>query len=156
MAALVAQAFVDDAGMFSLNDRRAFREALQRFKGQEVIVTVKKKPRRQGSQSLRYLRGVVIPDIAEACGYTDPDDYQDVYDGLMWKFYRLPDGPFGEPRRRSCSKDQMTQEEITGVIDQFITYAETSIPGCRVRRPEEVDIDNVPVTWQPNDSEATE
>lgn len=150
MAALVAQGFVDDAGMFSIDHRSAFREAVKRFSGQEVIVTVKPKPRRQGSQSLRYLRGVVIPDIAEACGYTDPEDYQDVYDGLMWKFYRLPDGPFGQPRRRSCAKNQMTQEEITAVIDTLINYAETSIPGCRVRRPEEVDIDNVPVTWEPD------
>lgn len=150
MATLVAQGFVDDAGMFSLDNRRVFREALQQFKGQEVIVTVKKKPRRQGTQSLRYLRGVVIPDIAEACGYADPDDYQDVYDGLMWKFYRLPDGPFGQPRRRSCAKDQMSQEEISEVIKRFVEYAESSIPGCRVRRPEEVDIDGLPVTWEPD------
>lgn len=153
MSSLVAQGFVDDAGMFSIDHRSAFREAVKRFKGQEVIVTVKPKPRRQGSQSLRYLRGVVIPDIAEACGYSDPDDYQSVYDGLMWKFYRLPDGPFGEPRRRSCAKDQMNQEEISAVIKTLTEWAESSIPGCRIRRPEEVDMDNMPVTWAP-DSEA--
>lgn len=131
------------------------REAYKRFvagleDGTEWQVTIRPKQKRQGSQSLRYLRGVVIPDIAEACGYSDPDDYQDVYDGLMWKFYRLPDGPFGQPRRRSCAKDQMSQEEITEVISKFIEYAESSIPGCRVRRPNEIDLDSMPVTWEPD------
>ena len=109
----------------------------------EVLVTIKRRPKRQGNQQLRYLRGVVIPDIARACGYSDPDDYQSVYDGLMWRFRRLPDGPFGEPRRQSSSHATMTREEMTQLIDEFITYAETSIPGCRVRRPEEVELDDV-------------
>lgn len=150
MAVLTTQGFIDDAGELSLDNRKAFREQWQRFKGCEVIITMKRKPRRQGSQSLRYLRGVVIPDIAEACGYSDPDDYQDVYDGLMWKFYRLPDGPFGQPRRQSCAKGKMTQEEISAVINTLIDYAETSIPGCRVRRPGEVDLDKLPVRWEPD------
>ena len=148
MTALVTQGWVDDAGELSLDNRKAFREQWQRFKGCAVTLTLSRTPKRQGTQSLRYLRGVVIPDIAEACGYADPDDYQSVYDGLMWKFYRLPDGPFGEPRRQSCAKGQMSQEEITAVIDTLITYAETSIPGCRVRRPAEVDLDNLPVRWE--------
>ncbi len=136
-------AFVDDAGQFALDDKRAFRSYIQKFKGQEIVVSIKKKPHRQGSQSMRYLRGVVIPDIAEACGYSDPDEYQSVYEAMAWKFLRLPDGEFGEPRRRSTSKDQMSQEEITKFIDQIITFAETTIPGCRIRRPEEQDLEDV-------------
>jgi hypothetical protein len=125
-------------------DNPAAKDAyIAKFAADEIAVTIKRKPTRQGTRQLRYLRGVVIPAIAEACGYSDPDDYEAVYDGLMWKFYRLPDGPFGEPRRRSCAKDQMSKEELTGVIDTLITYAETSIPGCRVPRPEEVDMDDV-------------
>lgn len=120
-----------------------FRAYVAKFAASEVVVSVKKRPRRQGTQQLRYLRGVVIPDIAHACGYTDPDDYQDVYEGLMWKFCRLPDGPFGEPRRKSASKDTMPLEEMSELIDQLITYAETSIPNCRVRRPEEVELDDI-------------
>lgn len=136
--------FVDDAGHFELDDRKGFKAWVQKtFAGKEVVVTVKRRPRVQGRQQLRYLRGVVVPDIATACGYTDPEDYQSVYEGLMWKFYRLPDGPFGEPRRRSCSLVEMTMDEMRGVIDTFITYAETTIPGCRVRRPEEVDLERV-------------
>ena len=59
------------------------------------------------------------------------------------KFLRLPDGPFGEPRRQSTAKDAMSQEQMTALIDQIITYAETSIPDCRIRRPEDVDMDKV-------------
>jgi hypothetical protein len=95
---------------------------------------------------------VVIPDIARACGYIDPDDFADVYDGLMWKFFRLPDGAFGQPKRESCAKGQMSKERLTQVIDTLITYAETSIPGCRIRRPEEVDLET---TYAPDyDEEA--
>lgn len=136
-------AFVDDAGHFALDNLSAFRDAMQKFKGAEVVVTVTRKTYRHGNQQLRYLRGVVVPDIARACGYTDPDDFFDVYDGLMWKFFRLPDGAFGQPRRESCAKGKMTTERLTQVIDTFITYAETTIPDCRVRRPEEQDLDDV-------------
>jgi hypothetical protein len=136
-------AFIDDAGHLSIQQRKAFLAYVAALKGKDVILSVTKRPKRQGTQSLRYLRGVVIPDIALACGYTDPDDYQQVYEGLMWKFCRLPDGPFGDPRRKSCAKDQMSQEEITDLTSQIITYAETSIPGCRVRRPDEQGLDDV-------------
>ena len=120
-----------------------FRAHVKKFAADEVLVTVCKRPRRQGSQQLRYLRGVVIPDVAQACGYTDPDDYQEVYEGLMWKFARLPDGPFGEPKRESAAMDKMPMDRMSKLIDDIITYAETTIPGCRIRRPEEVEIDDV-------------
>lgn len=138
---VTALAFVDDAGHFKLDNRDQFHEAITVFAGKEVVVTVKQKPRRQGNQQLRYLRGVVIPDIARACGYTDPDEWESVYDGLMWKFRRLPDGPFGEPRRMSAAKDKMPMNELSKLIDELIVYGETSIPGCRIRRPGEVDLE---------------
>lgn len=145
--------FVDDAGHFALDDRQAFRDYVQRFKGHEVVVTVKRKPRRQGSQAMRYYRGVVVPDIAEACGYSDPDDWASVHESLAWKFLRLDDHPqLGYPRRRSTAKDDLSAEEMTRYISQCIEWAESSIPGCRVRRPEEVDLDTV---YAPNyDEEA--
>jgi hypothetical protein len=136
-------AFIDDALNIGIDDKAAFRAAKEKLKGQEVVVTVNRRPRLQGSQSLRYLRGVVIPDIATACGYDDPDDYQSVYEGLMFKFFRLPDGPFGEPRREHCDKTSMPQERMTQVIDTLIQWAEANIPGCTVRRPEDVNMDEV-------------
>jgi len=133
----------EDGKRFHFDSPEQFRAYVAKYAASEVVVSVKKRPRRQGTQQLRYLRGVVIPDIAHACGYTDPDDYQTVYEGLMWKFARLPDGPFGEPRRESASKDSMSMERMKDLIDELITYAETSIPNCRIRRPEEVDLDDI-------------
>jgi hypothetical protein len=134
--------FCDDAGHFALDDRAAFLAYVKKkFAGQEVVLSVKKRPTRQGNQQLRYLRGVVIPDIAEACGYNpeDPDECQAVYEGIMWKLFRLEDGPFGEPRREHCDKDSMSQERLTEVIDTILRWAETTITGCTIRRPEDVD-----------------
>ena len=108
--------------------------------GEEVAITLKHNPKRQGSQSMRYYRGVVIPDIADASGILDPDEYEAVHDALAWKFLKRADHPlFGTPRRQSTSKDAMSQEEMSAYIDKCITWAETSLPGCRVRRPNEID-----------------
>jgi hypothetical protein len=135
--------FVDDAGHFALDKRGEFKAWVKKFAGHEVVLTLKKKPRAQGSQSLRYYRGVVVKDVALAMGESDPDEFETIHNALAWKFLRLADGPMGEPRRRSTSKSYMSQEEITAYIDAVITYAETSIPGCRVRRPNEVDTEAV-------------
>jgi hypothetical protein len=132
------QAWTDDSGHFAFNDRAGFLEYVQKRKGCEWAVTVKK-AKRQGSQQMRYYRGVVIPDIAIACGYSDPDDYESVHEGLAWKFLRIADGPFGEPRRRSTAKDDLTSQEFSDYVTNVITFAETSIPGCKIRRPDEVD-----------------
>jgi hypothetical protein len=137
-------AVVSEAGDYlHFDDAPAFYRYLKKFAATEVIVTVKRRPRRQGTQAMRYYRGVVVPDIAHACGVTDPDDYEGVHDALAWKFLKLPDSAFGTPRRRSTAKDELAQDELSKYIDEVITYAETSIPGCRVRRPEEVEIDDV-------------
>jgi hypothetical protein len=133
--------FVDDAGAFALDNRDAFRDYVQKFKGHEVVVTIKKWSRPKTLQQLRYLRGVVIPDIARACGEADPDCYQDYYEALMFKHRRLPDGPFGTPRRRSAA--DMNIDEMRLLIDEIILDAETTIVGCRVTRPDEADLESV-------------
>lgn len=146
MAAVVSWlAFCDDSGFFALDKRKEFEVWIKKFAGQELLVTVKKRPHPQGTQQLKYLRGVVIPDIAAACGYSaeDPDDCQEVYDGLMWRLFRLPDGPMGQPRRESCSKGEMSRERLTQVIDTIILWAETHVVGCTIRRPEDVDMDRI-------------
>lgn len=119
------------------------RTCIAKHAASEVVVSIKKRPRRQGDQSMRYYRGVVIPDIAQACGIADPDDYESIHDALAFKFLKLPDSIFGTPRRRSTGKDDLSQEEISKYIDDVIQYAEADIVGCRIRRPEEVDLDDV-------------
>lgn len=136
------------------------REAYNRFvagleDGTEWLVTIKKRPERQGNQSMRYYRGVVIPDIAEACGYSDPDDYDAVHESLAWKFLRIEDHPqLGFPRRRSTAKGDLNAEEMSAYINRCIEWAEAEIVGCKVRRPNEVELDTVAMTWQPSDEAA--
>lgn len=126
-------------GAVRLHDKPGYDTWLQKYEGRDVVVTVKPVPTRQGIKSMRYYRGVVVPDIATATGVIDPDDFEDVHEGLAWKFLRIADGPMGEPRRRSTAKDDLTQDEMTAFIEQCITWAESSIPDCQVRRPDQVD-----------------
>ncbi len=142
-------AFVDDAGAFALDDKAGFRRACQSYKGEEVVVILKKKPKQQGSQAMRFYRGVVIPDIAEACGYDafDAEECDQVHEAMAWKFLRIADHPeLAYPRRRSTAKGDLSQDEMARYIDQVIEYAEREIVGCRVRRPGEVDMDQIHAT----------
>ena len=122
-----------------------FLQSLNRFaEGEDFQITIKPLTKRQGTQQQRYLHGVVIPDLAHASGISDPDDYEAVFQAMAWKFLRIGDHPFGYPRRRSTSRDDLSLEEMAAFIQQVIDYAESSIVGCRIRRPEEVDFDLVP------------
>lgn len=126
--------------------RELWRQAIARFgSGEDFEVVVRALSKKQGTQSMRYYRGVVIPDIARACGYEDPDEFEAVHQAYAWKFLRIADHPLGFPRRRSTRKADLSQEEMTAYIDQVIRDAETSIVGCRVRRPNEIENwDHVP------------
>ena len=111
--------------------------------GEEVQARISEPFRGQGTQSMRYYYGVVVPAIALACGYDDPDDYPQVHESLAWKFLRIADHELGYPRRRSLRKSDMSQPEITAYIDRVITYAESTIPGCVVPRPDDQDLAQV-------------
>lgn len=143
MSAAFVAVVSEDGKKFHFDHPDQFRAYVEKFAASEVVVSVKRRPKRQGNQSMRYYRGVVIPDIAHACGHVDPDEFYDVHDALAWKFLRLPDSEFGTPRRRSTGKDDLSQEEMSKYIDDVITFAETSIPNCTIRRPEEVDLDTI-------------
>lgn len=133
----------EDGRKLVLDRPDEFKRAYAKYAADEVIVTVKRRPKNSTWEQFKYLRGVVVPDIAEASGVTDPDEYEAVFEALAWKFLRLPDGLFGTPRRQSTSKDSMTRDELAAFIDKVIVWGETSIPGCRIRRPEDVDLDRV-------------
>ena len=109
------------------------------LEGTTVDIWIRAAAKPQGTQTMRYYRGVVIPDIARACGYTDPDDFDRVHQSLAWKFLRMADDPLGFPRRQSTAKHKMDQEQMSAYVNQVIDHAESSIPGCRVRRPNEVE-----------------
>lgn len=130
------------------------RRTFESLNDQTVEIWVRKAARPQGTQTMRWYRGVVIPDIARACGYSDPDDFERVHQSLAWKFLRMADDQMGFPRRRSTSKGDINQEEMSAYVSQVVEHAESTIPGCRVRRPNEIeDWDHV-YEYQFDDEEA--
>src|SRR3990167_7681613 len=99
----------EDGAKMRLDRPDDFRAYLKKFAADQVVITVRRRPRAQGAQ---------------ACGYADPDDYESVHDALAWKFLRLSDHPqLGTPRRRSTAKADLTQEELSAFIDQCIVWA---------------------------------
>lgn len=118
------------------------REKQRTFKlldGKTLDVWLRPRQKPQGTQSMRYYYGVVIPAIAQACGYDDPDDWPAVHESLAWKFLRLKDHKLGYPQRQSLRKTEMSQEAMTAYLSQVIDYAEHNIPDCSIPRPEDVD-----------------
>ncbi len=107
--------------------------------GKKLDIWLRPRQKPQGTQSMRYYYGVVIPAIAQACGYDDPDDWPAVHESLAWKFLRKPDHKLGYPQRHSLRKTDMSQESITAYISQVMDYAEHNIPDCQIPRPEDVD-----------------
>lgn len=156
MKALTCVMVATKGQLIHTKDREAYRRFVAGLEdGTEWQVTIKKRPERQGTQSMRYYRGVVVPDIAAACGYSDPDDFDAVHESLAWKFLRIEDHPeLKFPRRRSTAKNDLSADEMSEYVSKCIEWAEAEIPGCRIRRPNEIDLDNAPMTWTPNESEA--
>ncbi len=152
MKVLTGLMAADGQGMSILNKETYLRFAASCEAGTEWEYTIRPKRKRQSSQVMRYYRGVVVPDIAEACGYSDPDDFSAVHESLAWKFLRIADhAQLGFPRRRSTAKGDMAADEMSVYVNKCIDWAESSIPGCRVRRPGEIgDWDGLPMVWQPD------
>ena len=79
--------------------RGLMRAHLLRMKpGAPVEVTLKRWRNKRSSRANRYYFGVVIPLIAEHCGY----DKQEMHELLAMRFLRIEDDPItGAPRRKS-------------------------------------------------------
>ncbi len=134
---------VEDKGRYKvvLDNPAPYRAQVAKLLGDEVILSLKKRPKSKTPAQLRYLRGVVIPDIAKACGTLDPDDFQEIYEAILFKLRPVADGPFGL-KRRALVRD-MSLEEVKSLIDDVILFAESTIVDCTIRRPEDVDIEKV-------------
>ena len=70
---------------------------LQSMKDKPVEVTVKIHRENRSSQANRYYFGVVVPLIAESCGY----EKDEMHELLAMRFLRVEDDPVtGSPRRK--------------------------------------------------------
>ena len=105
-------------GNIVLNDPIAFQRLKKILDGQEIEVTLRRRPAGDDlSQLRRYFHGVVLPRIAEAAGYSnDPRELRMVKAGLKERFLTVPAAP-GEPAVVR-STESLTKSEYS----QFISH----------------------------------
>jgi hypothetical protein len=99
--------------------RGLMRAHLLRLKpGTPIEVTLKRWRNKRSSQANRYYFGVVIPLIAEHCGY----DKQEMHELLAMRFLRIEDDPItGAPRRTSTPETD--SQEFADYVDHCIQFA---------------------------------
>jgi hypothetical protein len=98
--------------------RGLMRAHLLRMKpGAPVEVTLKRWRDKRSSRANRYYFGVVIPLIAEHCGY----DKQEMHELLAMRFLRIEDDPItGAPRRKSTPDTE--SDEFAEYVDRCIVF----------------------------------
>ncbi len=73
------------------------QRVLKSFHGQDIDVTVMKHRAPMSDRSRRYYFSVIVPLIAEYCGY----EKDEMHEALAWKFLRIEDDDLtGAPRRK--------------------------------------------------------
>jgi len=122
-----------EAGKLKLDHRDEFAALLQRLEGKEIELTLRRYRRQRTPNQNRYLHAVVIPVLAEHCGY----DAEEMKTALKLRFLRDGDGELkGLPRVRSTA--DLTTAEMTEFIDNIRRLATEM--GCSIPSPNEVAI----------------
>jgi hypothetical protein len=78
-----------EKGKLRLDSPGSFQAALARLEGKQVALRVTKHHHSRSLSQNAYYWGVVIPLLAESCGYGD----EEMHDALKWKFLQRHDGP---------------------------------------------------------------
>lgn len=86
--------------------------------GTPIALTPKRWRQQRSSRANRYYFGVVVPLIAEHCGY----DKQEMHELLAMRFLRIEDDPItGAPRRKSTPDTD--SQEFAEYVDHCIVFA---------------------------------
>ncbi len=76
---------------------KLFVRLMQELNGQDIDVTVTKHRAPMSDRSRRYYFSVIVPLIAEYCGY----EKDEMHEALAWRFLRIEDDDLtGTPRRK--------------------------------------------------------
>jgi len=113
--------FVDSNGRLSLDFKGAFKAYVQRFKGEEVTVTVRKRRSKRSDRQNRYWHGVVVPTLAEHCGYTKDE----MHEALKAKFLGTEDLTRGLMRIGSTAK--LSTAEFAELTERVMVWAITDL-----------------------------
>jgi len=117
-------------GKLKLERRDDFAALVQSLEGKQIELTLRKYSRPRSPNQNRYLHGVVIPLIAECCGY-DPEEMKTA---LKLKFLRAGDDVNGLARVRSTA--DLSTAEMTEFIEQVRRLAAEM--GCAIPAPNEI------------------
>jgi hypothetical protein len=125
---LTFRAFVDDAGVFVLENQRQFRAAVaEKFKGRTVTVTVARETRKRSLAQNAWLWGVALPLIAEYLGYDHHEHERLHYDLLSVRFGTVAVAPLvdgAQPRivpKKTSS--ELTTAEFTEYMEWLLRFA---------------------------------
>jgi hypothetical protein len=99
-----------EGGRICLERREDFAALIQRLDGKDVELILRKHRRSRSRNQNAYYWGVVIPLIAEHCGYMD----EEMHEALKWRFLQKHDGPL--PTVRSTT--DLDTAEFTEYIEQ--------------------------------------
>ncbi len=113
----IFRGFVDDAGKFALDFPLQFRAYVGRFKGEEVEIEFRKRRTKRSNQQNKYWWGVVIPLLAEHCGYS----HDEMHEAIKAKFLGTEDMSRGLLRIGSTTK--LSTLEFAELTDRVIVWA---------------------------------
>jgi len=124
---------VSESGKLTLDDREGFLRAMHGYAGREVEVVVRRPKAQRSNPQNRYLHGVVIPILAEFCGY----DLDAMKDALKWKFLRVPADVAGAPDTvRSTAS--LSTVEFAEYCEQIRRWAAVEL-GVNIPEPGQVE-----------------
>ena len=105
-------------GLLTLDRPADYLRAVRALAGSFVEVTIRKQRTQRSPQANRYYFGVVVPLIAEHCGY----DKQEMHELLAMRYLRIEDDPVtGSPRRKHTPETDTT--EFTDYVDACVRFA---------------------------------
>jgi hypothetical protein len=112
---------VSAQGKVQMDERE--RKALDRFlltlAGKPAELTVKRARATRSNQQNRFWWGVLVPAIAEHCGYTNDE----MHEALKHKFLRLDADPDKHGLVRVRSTATLDTKEFTDLIENVVTWA---------------------------------
>jgi hypothetical protein len=111
---------VDSQGVLTVSDpiKEILARHLHGLRGKVVDLIVRPHRRQRTSRANRYYFGVVVPLLAEHCGY----DKQEMHELLAMRFLRIADDPItGSPRRTRTPKTNT--KEFAEYVDACIRLA---------------------------------
>lgn len=110
--------FSDDGKFEYAEDERDRRRLyFQSLAGKHVEIIVRKERTQRTERQHRYYFGVVVPLIAEHCGY----EKDEMHDLLAMRFLRMEDDPITGSPRRKHTPDTDTKE-FSDYLDSCIRF----------------------------------